>query len=224
MRNYKQAIQKVFSERKYIAVAATVAFLTLLSFYWAINSAASVEMFLKANTALYLAFFTTLSLINALLAGVAVAFIYYIFSQERDAGGLGSVQAFGSLLFSVGTTGCYACGTLLLPVVGLGSAFTSFPFAGLETKVASILLLGLSLNSFTPRVLGICKEEGGYIILVSGKPIRIKSSYLTTAKYLGAATLIIAVTVIAPLLLPRNETDAVLGSTDYSCEYVEVSR
>lgn len=81
-----------------------------------------------------------LQAVIALLAGISVSLMVVNVQME------GSALGFSGILAGVLSGGCTACGTSLLPLLGVAGGLAALPFEGRELYVAGILLLVMSIH------------------------------------------------------------------------------
>ncbi|HRN69689.1 MAG TPA: hypothetical protein PLS49_00765 [Candidatus Woesebacteria bacterium] len=217
MKNLLTALKLVFKERKLKAIALLV-FITVMAFYFiAIELSVSFDMFLKVNSILFIVVQLILSILNAIFAAVAISFTLYVFRLQKLSGGLSSIQSIASFVVAVGTTGCYVCGTLLLPIVGISSAFAGLPFAGLEIKVITLLLFFVSIWELTPRILGICKLDKLYKLKIGNKSLTISNNWLRNLRFISLSLFLVSLVFLLPGLIPKNIKSGI-NQDSYFCE------
>lgn len=152
----QEAFVKVFSKSPYIAVALPVTFNILFAYYLILVQRTTWDAFWQSNAAWYAWSQVILSVINALLIGIAVSFFFYVVEKKAQGSELTSLNALGSLLFSAAVTGCSVCSAFLLPALGIAASLATFPFGGLEIKLFSVLILLYAIWQYSRSVLGIC--------------------------------------------------------------------
>ena len=165
-----QAVRQVFAERKYILIAAAVAFtafviatwLPNLALVWQIVRSPSIPSLDKirilatligsigTNFTIFSAFAVTMI---AMLFGMNIAMIVYVIGQRRQfSQHISGVAAtsFSGLATGLLGIGCVACGALVLSpalfLAGGGALVGLFPFGGEEFSVIGIVILLLSLT------------------------------------------------------------------------------
>lgn len=183
--------------------------LILVYFYYlALTTTVSWRTFIESNSSIFILFQIILSLINSILGGISILLIFRIFKNRKVQGKLSFLQTFSALFFSILTTGCYVCGTLLLPAVGIASSFATLPFAGLEVKVITALFLLYSLNGLIKNYKGICAVESTkiYKITFGSTNFLFKFKYLQRLKPFLITIIFISLIYSLPNLLPKNFT------------------
>lgn len=218
MINILNATKLVLRERRWLVVFIIANLLILGMYYIAIELSASFDMFIKANSSIFVLLQVILSVLNAVLGGLSITFILFLFFRQRQLNGVSSIQSIGSLIFTVGTTGCYVCGSLLLPVAGIGSAIGTLPFAGIELKVLALILFLISIFETAPKVLGICKLDKVYILKTGLKTINIGEGLIRNFKYLSLSIFTISGFLLVNSFIPR-EVNLGINESNYICEY-----
>lgn len=217
MKNFFRAFKLVYSERKYKVIALLVFTTILILYFMVIELSVSIDMFMNVNSGMFIVAQVVLSVLNALFAAVAITFTIYIFRLQKLAGGLSSLQAVVSLIVAIGTTGCYVCGTLLLPIIGISSAFAALPFAGLEIKAITLILFTLSIWELTPRVLGICKLDRLYKLKMGGKILSISNNSLRNLRFISLSVFFTSLVFVLPGIVPKSVKSGI-NQNSYFCE------
>lgn len=154
----KITLTEILTNRKSLFITTFVSILVLLLYIWAIEISASIEIFLMANSTIYVALQIIASIVNSILVGISFAIFVEIFQKQKKNGeNLSIAETIIAVGFSVGTTGCYVCGSLLLPVVGLTTSLAALPLGGLEIKILTIFLLMYSIVQSAKVYAGICE-------------------------------------------------------------------
>lgn len=91
--------------------------------------------------------------LTALLFGFNVTFFIVALAQRRVRTLGGTTAAIGGMVSSIIGFGCAACGTLLIPALGILATAGLLPFRGLELQALSILLLGFGVVQSTRRIV-----------------------------------------------------------------------
>ena len=217
MRALLNAIKLVYAEGKFKAISL-LTFIAVIALYLvAVEQSVSFDTFLKVNSVGFIVAQLILSLVNAIFASIAITFTIYIFRQQKLAGGLSSIQSVASLFVAVGTTGCYVCGTLLLPIVGISSAFAGLPFAGLEIKVITLALFIISIWEMTPRVLGTCNLTKLYKVNFGRKVIAVNNNFLRNFRFISLSIFFISLIFILPAIIPKSVQSGI-NQNGYFCE------
>lgn len=218
MKKIVNASKLVLKEGKWLILFIVSSLLILIMYYFAIELSASFDMFLKANSSTFVSIQILLSILNSILGGLSITFITFLFFQQKKFSGVSSIQSIGSLIFTVGTTGCYVCGTLLLPIAGISSAIGTLPFAGIELKVLALVLFLISLFETAPKILGLCNLDKVYILKTGLRTLRINESFFRNLKYLGFSIFAISGFLLINNFIPR-EVNTGINETNYICEY-----
>lgn len=176
------------------------------SYFFALTQQVSLSVFLRNNSFLFVVSQIILSLINSLLGSLCLLLIVRVFKERRNQEKTSFIQVFSALLISIITTGCYVCGSVLFPVVGLAASFATLPFAGLEIKFITGIFLFYSLNQLLKNYKGICDIESPkqYKLSLGSKSFSFKLKYLQRAKPLLITSIFIILVFALPSLLPKN--------------------
>ncbi|GAB4287139.1 MAG: hypothetical protein Kow0081_4980 [Candidatus Dojkabacteria bacterium] len=174
----------------------------------AIESTGSIETFINHSPFLILAFQIFFSLLNSALFSTSIVMLLYVFKQRQKGDGkaVSVIQSVVALFFSVTTTGCYVCGTVLFPVVGIASAFAALPFGGIEVKFLTTLLLIYSILDLSKKVLGICKVDTSKTveIIAGSKIFKFQTSTLTAFRQTAITFTFVALIFVLPAILPSG--------------------
>jgi hypothetical protein len=189
----------------------------------ALTQTVSWETFLRVNSPLFIFLQIILSAINAFLGAYSIILIFGILKNRRAENKLNFLQSIGALVFSILTTGCYVCGNLLLPVIGLAGSFGALPFAGLEVKTLTALFLVYSIFQLRKSYQGICEVESKRIYKLNFDKFSfiLKVKYLQRVRPLLITSMFILLIYILPGILPFNSglVNSMAGTscTDQSC-------
>lgn len=145
---------KVFKElknnKRALLIAAISTGALLLLFYYLFD----LELMITMNSTAYVVTQVTLSVLVAVLFGLNLGFIVVQFHQRRILK-MCSVSGAGTLVGTL-ALGCPVCGTgilaSLLAVFGIEGGLALLPFEGIELKVLSIILLGVTLVWSAKRI------------------------------------------------------------------------
>ncbi|HRN69839.1 MAG TPA: hypothetical protein PLS49_01530 [Candidatus Woesebacteria bacterium] len=220
MKNFFRAFKLIYKEKRFKLITLLVFAAVIVLYFMAIELSVSFDMFIKVNSKIFIVFQLVLSLLNALFAAFAITFTLFIFRLQKVTGGLGSVQAIASLVVAIGTTGCYVCGSLLLPIVGISSAFAGLPFAGLEIKAITLILFALSIWELTPRVLGVCKLDKLYKLKMGRKILSISNNSLRNLRFITLSIIFTSLILVLPNIMPKD-TKSGINQNSYFCEVKE---
>src|SRR3990167_3946314 len=156
IRILQTALSRVFSKPNYLVITVAIAFNILFAYYLILIQRTTWDAFWQSNAAWYVWSQIILSIINALLAGMAASFLFYVIEKRLQGSELTSLNTLGSLFFSAAVTGCSVCSAFLLPALGIAASLAAFPFGGLEIKLFSALILLYALWQYSKSVLGLC--------------------------------------------------------------------
>ncbi|MFV2092523.1 MAG: hypothetical protein ACC634_05520, partial [Hyphomicrobiales bacterium] len=137
-----------------LAVSLSLNFLALD--YVIFSQSTTFRVFFSQNSPLYNGLSIGLSLVTALLFGLAVTMVIYVLKQKMAASAGATGGSMFGAAFGAIASGCPVCGAWLLPMLGIAGSLAAFPFQGLEIKALAVLLLAFSIRSSAKSVLGIC--------------------------------------------------------------------
>lgn len=208
---------KQYHKKKITYIYTTVIFLVLVTLYIvAINSSAGLRFFLIANSSLYITLQFFFIILNSLLATYAILITIDHAIRESNFRETSIIGTILSLFISVGTSGCYVCGTMLIPFLGISGAFASLPFAGVEVKIVTVLMLLISLTAVSQKYLGICPVNRIYNIQTPFGLHKISTNFLRDLKFFGIMGLLTAFIFIAPMMFKSKMQ---LLNEGYKCTY-----
>lgn len=153
----QRALGKVFAKSPYWVITTAVAFNILFVYYLILTQQTTWAAFWQSNAGWFVWSSIILSIVNAVLIGVAVTFLFYVIEEKRQGSEMTFLNTLGATLFSVAVTGCSVCSAFLLPALGIAASLTAFPFGGLEVKVFSALLLLYATYQYSKSALGLCE-------------------------------------------------------------------
>ncbi len=201
----KVALNNLYQNKKNILITIAIATTSMFVFLLAIEVSNGIESYIKVNSPLYIFLQLFLSLLSSILIGVSLTLFINILKQRKDTNNLTVFQALASLLFAVGTTGCYVCGTVLLPFFGVAASFGSLPFSGLEIKFITLLLILLSIKEFSKNYMGICEIRNSknleLIFTNSTYSFNVSGLYYTI-RPVTVTVLLLSLIFVLPTLLP----------------------
>lgn len=153
----KAAFLKVFSKSPYWIITPTVAFNILFVYYLILTQQTTWEAFWQSNADWFVWSEIILSIVSALLVGVAISFLFYVIEEKRQGSEVTFLNTLGAVLFSAAVTGCSVCSAFLLPALGIAASLSAFPFGGLEIKLLSVLVILYAIWQYSKSVLGLCE-------------------------------------------------------------------
>ncbi|KKR79435.1 MAG: hypothetical protein UU73_C0002G0070 [Candidatus Daviesbacteria bacterium GW2011_GWA1_41_61] len=154
---FQTALTKVFNKSYAWVITAAVTFNVLFLYYLILIQRTTWDAFWQSNTTWYVWSQVVLSIINALLIGVTISFLFYVVEERRQGSKSTFLHTLGSLFFSAAVTGCSVCSAFLLPTLGIAASLAAFPFGGLEIKIFSALILLYAIWQYSKSVLGLCE-------------------------------------------------------------------
>lgn len=188
-------------------------------YYYALIQSAPFDTFIRSNSPLFVVLQVLFSIANSVIGAVSIVLLLELFQIQRKVGGTNIFQSVASLFISVATTGCYVCGSILLPGLGLAASFASLPLGGLEIKIITLLLLLYSVNDLNHKLMGTCKIyadkflsfkfDGGVWKFNLKRIFQLKSTFVT----FGLMGLIF----LLPGILPKNSPIQLNDPSQYFC-------
>lgn len=198
---FQTAFFKVFSKSHNFVITLTVAFNVLFLYYLILAQRTTWDAFWLSNAAWYTWSQVVLSIINALLIGIAVSFLFHVLEEKEKGSHVTFLQTLGSFVFSSAATGCSVCSAFLLPALGIAASLAAFPLGGLEIKLFSVFILLYAIWQYSKSVLGLCEIPEDKIISFRNKnlALRINRKTLPQTKPL----LLLLIFVFAVYAIPR---------------------
>ncbi len=171
MQIIKKALKQTLSKLYYSVITLSVALNILFFYYFILIQTTTWDIFWKSNIAIYNWLQIILSIINAVLIGLAISMFLYILEEKRKKSQLSFLGTIGSFIFSGAATGCTVCGAFLLPTLGIATSLTALPFGGLEIKTLSIFLLVYVIYEYSKSITDLCQTNRLKIISFGKKGI-----------------------------------------------------
>lgn len=216
-----KATKLSLDERNEQFIFALVFLVSILLYYFAITSVVSIDYFLTHNPSWVIISQVVLILLNSFFTAIAFVMFTKIFKNKKAENKTSIIGTIIAMIFSVFSTGCYVCGTILFPAIGLGSSFASLPLGGIEIKLITLSLLLYSVNLLSNNVLGICKVfsnkkftlrlSGTKLFSISDRTIYQLKHFLIIFTFVGAIFILPA---IIPESIKRDEGG-------FICDYVK---
>lgn len=207
--------EKPFYQRLF--VVSTLASIAL--YYFTLELVSSWEVFRLSNPDYIVYSEIILSLANSVLMGLAVTLFVFVFRSRISGGGAGGFQTITSLFFSFSTTGCYVCGSVLLPTLGLGASIAQAPASGPVIKFLTMLLLLYSVRGYARNIAGICDPEDNNkvykFVFSPNQTIRIRKPFLNQASQVGVTLGFVGLIFVLPSLM--ISTGIVAENDQYVC-------
>ncbi len=214
-------IWKTITKSKQNIVTFVILSVVLLSLYYlALIQSASLDAFIRSNSPLFVILQILFSILNSLVGAVSILLLVELFRIQRKVGNTNVVQSIAALFISVATTGCYVCGSILLPGLGLTASFAAMPFGGLEIKILTLLLLIYSVNDLNHKLMGTCKVYKDKYLLVKVSEnwsYRFNMRRLFELKPTFITLGMIALIFVLPSILPHVTTASINDPDQYSC-------
>lgn len=199
---FKVGLKKTFGKIYAWPLTIFAAINVLFLYYFLMVQKTTWDAFWQSNTRFYVWGQITLSVLNAILIGVALTMIFAAIEERRKASKMTYLQTFSSLLFSAAATGCSVCSAFLLPLLGIAASLTALPFGGLEVKFLSALLLLYSIYENAKINSGLCPLPKDNLIESKGKKLefRINKNTLPQLKPFLLLTLFLLIIYLLPRL------------------------
>lgn len=157
METIKKALIDTFKKPHYVALCLSVALNVLFLYLWVFNKSATWLVFWESNTAFYNWSQIALSIITAILLGIAITFFFHVLEVRKKGQNISFLETVSSLVFSAAATGCPVCGAFLLPLLGIAASLSALPLGGLEVKLFSILVLLYAISEYAKVITGTCE-------------------------------------------------------------------
>lgn len=156
MDTIKAASAKVFGKPHNFIITIAVALNVLFINYLILIQKTTWDAFWQSNALWFIWSQIILSVIFAILVGIAVSFLIYVIEAKKSGSEYTSLNTLGSLFFSAAVTGCSVCSAFLLPALGIAASLAAFPFGGLEIKLFAIFILLYAIWQYSKSILGRC--------------------------------------------------------------------
>ncbi|MCF6344052.1 MAG: hypothetical protein L3J15_05155 [Devosiaceae bacterium] len=160
-------MKKTFSDFIYIIIAISLALNFLVLDYVIFTQSTTFIIFFSQNAPLYIWLSISLSIMIAILFGIAMSMLIFVLKQKMHGAGSAAGGGFFGAGFGAIASGCPVCGAWLLPLFGIAGSLAAFPFQGLEIKALAILLLLYSIHSSAKSVLGLCSTKRWRSLLIA---------------------------------------------------------
>jgi hypothetical protein len=206
MQDIKNSIKYSFKSRSNYLLGFVVFAVSMFLYYWAIIQTVSFDFFVNHNPLFIVIAQITLSIINALLISLSFIFFREIFKTKQSEGGVNLLQAIAALFFSVASTGCYVCGSVLLPAIGIAASITSLPFGGLEIKLLTVFLLLYSVRNLARQLTGYCeiKNYKTYKLTSGSVSFKVNFGFIESFKPLAITSAFVILILALPSLMPTD--------------------
>ncbi|MCA9386798.1 hypothetical protein KC669_02065 [Candidatus Dojkabacteria bacterium] len=202
----KNALKKTYSFKISYIITLLVFVFSMYFYFLAITQTGSIQLFFNETPILILIAQVVFSVLNSVLIGIIMSMVWIIFKEKKAQGNLSFLNALAALFLSVAATGCYVCGTVLIPVFGVAASFAALPLGGLEIKILTIFLLIYSLSDASKNVLGLCaiKKSVTYKIKMGNYYYTFTSLFWTRLKPFIVVVVFVILVFAIPLILPNS--------------------
>ncbi len=219
-KNLINALKVVFQSRAMIISGFSFFTLSMGMYIFAILQTGTFESFFELTPFPILLAQIVLSLLNSILIAIALTFFIYVFRKANEHSELSFLSVISALFLSVASTGCYVCGTVLLPFLGVAASFAALPFGGLEIKFLTVFLLLYSINDLSQKVLGICKYSSDkmYSVKFGQRAFKIRGALLAQLKPIVITIVFLILILTLPVLIPDSLKQEVNASN--SCNHI----
>lgn len=217
--NWENAFKITFNSPKRILIGVFVFILSLILYAYAISETGTFETFFKESPILIVILQIVFGILNSILISIATVEFIHIFTTEHKQSGVSIFGVVSALFFSVASTGCYVCGTVLFPVLGVAASFASLPLGGLEVKILTAFMLLYSVNDLSQKVLGICYYDKNkiYKFQLGTGSLNISAVTVNNIKPIFITGGFIILIVLLPYIVPEGlRTDF---SADNVCDH-----
>jgi|GEM_PF-1250510 len=212
-------LKQILSKRKYVLIFLVSSFFVLASYYYTLVNVVPLEIFLGHNSELFIFLQIVLSVLNSLLSGVAITFFFAIKPNVKTGKASSLVGVLVSFVTTIFTTGCYVCGSLLLPSLGIATGLALLPLGGIEVKLATIIILLYSIHDLHEKYQGVCRiypDKKFKLIMDNDNELIIDLKPFYKWRGLVAVYTIALMIVILPGLF-IGEVSVVNNPQNYSC-------
>jgi len=157
----KNAFQSVFRNPRYVLASALISLFMFFIFILVNNSSTFVTL-LGLNSpptllvevitngaanildASGIALFSSVILVS-ILSGITISMIIYKRQMTKSFGGKKNLAGFGGIFGGAVSSGCSACSTTVVSILGVAGGLSIFPLKGLEISLLSIGILVASM-------------------------------------------------------------------------------
>lgn len=215
----RAAFFKVFSKPHYFVITVAIALNVLFLYHLVLMQRTTWDAFWQSNAAWYAWSQGLLSVVNALLIGIALSFLFYVIEERRQGSKSTFLHTLGSLFFSAAVTGCSVCSAFLLPTLGIAASLAAFPFGGLEIKLFSALILLYAIWQYSKSISGLCEIPREKIISFNNKKLALNINRKTLPQLQPLLLLILFIfTVYAIPRLPikyraKTQKDTIVAAS-----------
>ncbi len=178
----QKASSKVFIKFHYIVITVAIVLNVLFLYYLILVQKTTWDAFWQSNASWYAWSQVVLSVVTAVLFGIAVSFLFYVIEEKKEGSRSTFLHTLGSLFFSAAVTGCSVCSAFLLPTLGIAASLVAFPLGGLEIKLFSALILSYAIFQYSKSVLGLCEIPKEKIISLKNKNLVLNINKETLAQ------------------------------------------
>lgn len=198
-------LKKTFTKLHYWIVSVTITFNVLFLYYFILTQKTTWDAFWQSNTAFYSWAQIILSFANAVLIGISISMFLNLIEERKKTAKTSLLQTTGSLLFSAAATGCSVCSAFLLPMLGIAVSLTALPFAGLEIKLMSMLILLYAMYEYAKAISGLCPVSKDSIISTKNGRLELNLTRKTFPQLKPLAVFLFFVVVVYSLpRLPKT--------------------
>ncbi len=197
------SLKEVYGRRRYIVIFGIVFVISLsIQMYLLLSKVPWNALWINGSS-IYNLLQLILNVAYSVVLGVAVSMFFYIIGRRKRIQKSTTYGALSSTVLALIFTGCYVCGVILLPILGMALSVAVLPLRGLEIKILALLLLVYSVYEFSLNIAGTCSR-------VKKKVIELREGRLIIYKKWGWAVvrgvtpfISIAIFLGMVLLLPR---------------------
>jgi hypothetical protein len=201
MKTLMRSLRIVFSDALFSLLGISLTLNLLLAYYLIFLQTTTLEVFFASNKAIYNWSSIILTVLNAVLFGIALAMAAYVL-RKRSRPALGETgNGFFAAAFGAISTGCPVCGAWLLPLLGIAGSLAAFPLQGLEIKLLSIFLLFYSIYESSKSIAGSCPVPAEKLLAWGERDLTLTLNRKTVSQLKPAV--VIAASLILVYLLPQ---------------------
>lgn len=205
----------LLSSPPYLFLALSTATALLLAYLLFFLQSTTFTVFFISNTTVYNIAALGLTVLIALLGGLAVSQMIYIFTVHRSRRGQGATRSAFGAGFGLLSAGCPSCASLLLPLLGIAGSLAVFPLGGLEIKLMALIILADPFREGSRVMAGVCPAVRPQLVRMNDERFDLNLSWpaVSRLKPVAMLGLFTAALFVLPLLPAQYRVDFSTGVT-----------
>ena len=136
-------IKLIYTSKKYLLISLIVSSALFVVLYYLTFYFTTPRALRSMEGAFYFYFTFASNFIISILFGLNVSIILHRSRMKNKIAKESTLSSTG-VIAGAFASGCPVCGSLLLPLIGVSSGLTIFPFRGLELKALAVSLMVIS--------------------------------------------------------------------------------